>query len=65
MVWRKLGEQKIADEKLKYEREVEGLLYINQFVNSLEKYESKRDEYITLESYFTELVSDLMNIKNK
>lgn len=65
MVWRKLGEQNIADEKLNYEREEEGLLYINEFVNSLEKYERKRDEYITLESYFTELVSDLMNIKNK
>ena len=65
MVWKKLGNQKIADEKLKYEREKEGLLYIYEFVDSLEKYERKRDEYITLEIYFTELISDLMNIKNK
>lgn len=65
MVWRKLGERKIADEKLNYEQEKEGLLYIKEFVNSLKKYESNRDEFLTLESYFTKLINDLIKIKDK
>lgn len=65
IVWRKLGKKEIADKKLKYEYEKEGLLYINEFVNSLEKYENNRKKYKTLESFFPELIKNLSNIKIK
>lgn len=63
MVWRKLGMKSIADEKLHFELENEGFLYIHEFVNSLEKYESNRQQYRSLESYFEELITDLSKIK--
>jgi len=65
LIWRKLGEVKIAKEKLEYEFKTERILYINEFVQSLEKFENNRKEYLTLESYFSELINDLTEIKIK
>ena len=65
MIWREMGNTKIADEKLKYELNNEGILYIKEFVNSLEKYRKNKNEYKDFEEYFPKLISDLKKIKRK
>lgn len=65
MIWREMGNNKMADEKLEYEFKKEGVLYINEFVNSLEKYRINKEKYKDFEEYFPKLIMDLENIKNQ
>ena len=65
MIWREMGNDKTADEKLDFEYKVEGILYIKDFVNSLEKYRINKTKYKNFEEYFPELISDLAQIKRK
>lgn len=66
MIWRELGNNKMANEKLEYEYGKEGILYIKEFVNSLENYRINKGKYHNFEEYFPKLISDLKkNIKNQ
>jgi len=65
MIWREMGNNKMADEKLKYEYEKEGVLYIKEFVKSLEKYRINKEKYENFEAYFPKLISDLNEIENE
>jgi len=65
MIWREMGETEIADEKLKYEYNKEGILYIREFVKSLEKYRINKNKYENFEEYFPKLIEDLKKIKNE
>jgi len=63
MIWKEMGENKIADEKLEYEFNKDGILYIKEFVTSLENYRINKNKYKSFEEYFPKLISDLKKIK--
>jgi len=65
MIWREMDKTKIADEKLEYEYSIEGMSYIKDFVNSLEKYRINKSKYKNFEEYFPKLITDLMKAENK
>ncbi len=65
MIWREMGKTEMADEKLEYEYNKEGVLYIREFVKSLEKYRINKRKYKTFEDYFPKLITDLKEIKNE
>ena len=64
MIWREMGNNKMANEKLEYEYNKEGVLYIREFVKSLEKYRINKGNYENFEAYFPKLISDLNEIEN-
>jgi hypothetical protein len=65
MIWREMGKNEIAETKLRYEYEKEGVLYIKEFVSALEKYRKTRNQYKTFEDYFPKLIMELERIKNQ
>ncbi len=65
MIWREMGRTEMADEKLEYEYNNEGILYIKEFVKSLEKYRVNKKKYISFEEYFPKLITDLKKINNE
>ncbi len=65
MIWKALGKDARAKEKMDFELNHEGLIYIREFVKSLENYQKNRKKYPTMESYFPVLIHDINNIQKE
>jgi len=65
MIWRDMGKNNIAENKIKYEYEKEGVLYIKEFVFALEKYRKIKSQYKTFEDYYPKLIIELEKIEKQ
>ena len=65
MIWKEMGNDKMANKKLEYEYNKEGILYIKEFVNSLENYRVHKDKYENFEDYFPKLITDFKKINKQ
>ncbi len=64
MIWKEMANEKMANEKLEYEKS-QGILYIEDFVNALDKYRVNKENYKSFEAFFPELINNLKMIKKQ